>query len=84
VKIIVNMDFKRYYRLLAKCEMSSREYAIMKNSILEHESEHAQDSGTFTIVCEVGEAKMLLNHANRVYPDAIADIEQSIVRAREP
>jgi hypothetical protein len=84
VKILVEMNFNRYYRLLAKCEMSSREYALMKNSVLNHAPEHAQDNGTFTIVCEMGEAKMLLNHANRFYPDAITDIEQSIARAREP
>ena len=84
MKIVVEMNFSRYYRLLARCEMSSREYAIMKNSVLNHDREQGHDVGMVTIVCEVGEAKMLLNHASRFYPDAGPDIEKSIALAREP
>jgi hypothetical protein len=64
--------------------MSSREYAIMKNSVVNQDREQGHDTGTVTIVCEAGEAKMLLNHASRFYPDAIPDIEKSIALARAP
>jgi hypothetical protein len=64
--------------------MSSREYAIMKNSVLNQGQEQSHESGTVTIVCEVEQAKMLLNHATRFYPDAVPDIEKSIALAREP
>ena len=84
VKITVEIDYNRYYRLLARCEMSSRDYAIMKNSVVSTDGEHGQEHGMVTIVCEVGEAKMLLNHASRFYPDAVPNIEKSIALAREP
>jgi hypothetical protein len=84
VKIIVELNFNRYYRLLARCEMSSREYAIMKNSIVDYLPDQDRAAATVTIICEIGEARMLLNHANRFYPDATPDIEQSIALAREP
>ncbi|MGH7853856.1 MAG: hypothetical protein ACREP3_10475 [Candidatus Binatia bacterium] len=56
----------------------------MKNSVVNQDREQGHDTGTVTIVCEAGEAKMLLNHASRFYPDAILDIEKSIALARAP
>jgi hypothetical protein len=56
----------------------SRVYEIMQNASIEPCLSDDQFAPTTKLLCRLDEAKMLLNLASRVYPNAIPDIARAI------
>jgi len=77
VKMIIEMSLDHYDRFLEKCDMSSREYEILKNGLTESHRKDGHYERIIEIACEVPEAQMLLAIARRLYPDAVSAIEKS-------
>jgi hypothetical protein len=71
-----------YDLLVAECDITSREYTILKNGILTSDQSEDYERETIEILCEKGEADLLLDAANRLYPQAAPAIANGIALAR--
>jgi hypothetical protein len=76
MKILVNMPPENYDAFLNKL---SAAYALLKNGIVVHPSGATQDR-LIQIVCDVGEAEMLLYCARQFCPEAVSQFEEAIKR----
>jgi len=64
-----------YAGFLGRCLLSSREYAVLKNSVVD------RISGSLRIVeilCSPAEASLIRDHAKRFYPAAVPHIESAL------
>ena len=59
-----------YQSLLGRCLLSSREYAVLKNSVIDHVPADTRDANVVEILCVVDDAKLILDLAHRIYFDA--------------
>ena len=84
VRILVDIIFDHYHQLLGRCELSSPEYKILKSGVVIEDKERSLDMPVVRILCERNQALLLAGLARRVYPEAAADIENSIALMREP
>ena len=73
--VLVKLPIGIYQGFMSRCLLSSREYAILKNSLIIHKS---QDENIVEFLCRIGEAKLLLDHARQFYPNAVPYIEDRI------
>ena len=69
------MPVRIYFGFLGRLPLESREYAVLKTSIIE-----SAPPGEYNleILCEADDAELLLDHAKRFYPDDVPYIEQAI------
>lgn len=72
------MPLDRYDRLLWKVSKFSRAYEIMQNASIEPIRSDDHFAPITKLTCRLDEAKMLLDVANRVYPNAIPDIAKAL------
>ena len=84
MRILVDIIFDHYHQLLGRCELSSPEYKILKSGVVIEDKERSLDMPVVRILCERNQALLLAGLARRVYPEAAADIENSIALMREP
>jgi hypothetical protein len=83
VKILIEIAPEHYDGLLQTCELSSPEYAILKNGVVTRPQEDELDRRKIAIWCDVGQAARLLAAAERFDPTAAAQIAKEIELARE-
>jgi hypothetical protein len=83
MKVVVEIPFARYYRLLGSFEQSSQEAKILRNGMLDRDPEHAASVGRVMITCDVLEAQRLCDCALRLYPEAVTDFQKAIDINRE-
>jgi hypothetical protein len=87
MRIKVVMPLHVYHAFLGRCVLPSREYAILRNSLIDHIAD-ARPTDWVQILCAGADAKVILDHARRVYPEAAAYVERSIgsysIQAHEP
>ena len=72
MKVLVTIPVAAYHQLLSLCELSSLEYAILKNGVvrgIDDDDEKAVD-----IFCDADRAKTLLAWATQVDPAAASQI----------
>jgi hypothetical protein len=83
MKIIVEIEFEKYYRFLGRCDPTSSEYKLLKSGI---ETSDPRDPTVrlVMVLCASDEAKKLLELAEIICPDAVRDIKTSIDLARTP
>jgi hypothetical protein len=83
MKVTVELSVKHHEQLLRRSDCSSREYALLiyRCIVLRQRAERREPC--VEIRCELEEANHLLEHANRVSPDAACEIAQSISGSRE-
>ena len=67
-----------YRGLMARCLLSNREYAILRNSRIPYIAKESQDENIVEFLCRIDEAKLLLDHARQFYPDAVPYVEDEI------
>ena len=82
MKIIIEMFAERYESFVARCDIASREYAILKNGVIirDHTSDEQRVIG---VLCDEADAARLQLVATLVYPEAVLAITTAIERARE-
>ena len=81
MKIAVTFPVETYNGLLGRCLLASREYAVLRNGVVSHESDGCRDASRIRILCEADEAHMLFALAARAYPGAISQISKSMDRS---
>jgi len=64
--IVVKMPLDTYLGFLGRFPLSSRGYAILKNSLIQRTT--TGDSSIVEMLCENDDAKLILERANRFYP----------------
>jgi hypothetical protein len=74
MKIVVDMSPANYDTFLSKLSLV---YNLLKNGIVVHPSETAEDR-LIQIACEVAEAVMLLYCARQFCPEAVSQLEEAI------
>lgn len=80
--LLIRLPPEHYDLFVAACEITSPEYTILKNNIVaRHQSSDEQP--TVEILCDMEEAKMLLETARRLYPEAMPFIEDAMSVAPE-
>jgi hypothetical protein len=75
------MPVQIYHGFLGRCLLQSREYAILRNAVIGHEPESAREGNRVEILCDVADAKVMLDHAISFYPAAVPHIERAIANA---
>lgn len=68
MKVLVTIPVAVYHQLLSLCEMSSQEYAILKNGVVRGIDDN--DEKAVNIFCDSDSAKKLLAWAAQVDPAA--------------
>jgi hypothetical protein len=80
MNVFISIPIALYQALLGRCLLASREYAILKNSVINHVPTNVRDGNIVEIFCAIADAELILNLARRVYPEAIPYIEDAISR----
>jgi hypothetical protein len=68
------MPVKVHSSLLEACPLMSREYVILKNSLVQAS---ATGEPTVEVLCNASETALLLNRAKDFYPEAMPYIERT-------
>jgi len=76
--LLIMMPLDRYDGLLWKVSKFSRAYEIMQNASIEPCRSDDHFAPITKLSCQLDEAKMLLDVASRVYPNAISDIARAL------
>ena len=72
------MSSEDYELFVAECDITSREYTILKNSIVASDQSDGSERKTIEILCDKDEAA-LLEAAIRLYPKAAPAIANGIL-----
>jgi hypothetical protein len=83
VKVLIEITPERYELFLAECDITSREYTILKNGVISRDQSDGRDRRVIEILCDEDEATQLLDAAARLYPDAAPAIAKGLDVARE-
>jgi hypothetical protein len=83
MKVLIKMSQEHYDLFVAECDITSREYTILKNGIVTRDQQTGADRRTIEILCDREEADQLLDTATRLYPDAVPEIEKAIASSRQ-
>ena len=73
--VTVKMPLGIHSGFIGRCLLSSREFAALKNSVIEHGPGNAS---LVKILCEVVDANLMLDLALKFYHPAVPFIEQAI------
>jgi hypothetical protein len=76
MKTLVEMPLNDYDVLLAKCPATDREYEILKNGLITPYADSSDSTRTVVILCQPGEAELILRLAQRLHPGAAPHIRQ--------
>jgi len=82
VEIVIEMIPEQYDAFVAKCDVASREYAILKNGVVVRNPKSGEQR-MVGILCDKVAAARLLYAATQLYPEAVHAIASAIDRARE-
>ena len=77
---ILKMPVRVYFEFLRRCELTSREYAVLKSS----HREAILPGGDYNVetLCDVNDADLLVERAKQLYPQAIPYIERALASVR--
>lgn len=78
VYVSIVMPLDRYDEFVSKLDPSSRAYEVMQNVVIERSPKEGRFVRTARITCRKEDAEILLDHANRLYPDAVPEIRKAI------
>ena len=81
MKILVDIPMDEYNNFLQRCDATRPEYEMLKNGIITKDREKRP---AVEILCEVEDAKLILDLASEVYPHVARHVEESISLARRP
>jgi hypothetical protein len=73
LKVLLTIPVAVYYQLLSLCELSSLEYAILKNAVVRDIDD--DDESVVNLFCDSERARTLLAWATQVDPAAASQIK---------
>ena len=79
---MIQLPPEHYDLFVAACNITSPEYTVLKNNIVAT-SQNSEEPPTVDILCDLVEAKLLLETAKRLYPEAAPFIEDALSVAPE-
>jgi len=81
MNILVDIPMDDYNNFLERCDAGRPEYEMLKNGIITQDRDKRP---AVEILCDVEDARMILDLASEIYPHAVAHVEESINLARKP
>jgi hypothetical protein len=81
MKILVDICSEHYDRIVARVGRDSRLYAILMNGVVVYDRQAATPKKVVKVLCEKSDARIILDAAKTLCPEATGDIEQSIARS---
>jgi hypothetical protein len=75
---LIEMPVGVYQDFLGRCLLSSREYEVLKNSVVSRAPIYLRFRNVVDILCRLDDAKLLLNRSKLFYPGASSYIEEGI------
>ena len=78
MKITLEIRPQNYDALLSKVSKDSFTYAILKNGIVDNQSNDGDERRVIHILCEPFEAHVVLGVAKELWPDAAMEIKKCI------
>jgi hypothetical protein len=81
VKILIKIPPEHYDLFVAECEITSREYSILKNGVVARDIK--EDKRVIEILCDKEDADRLLDLAECRYPEIVPAIRAGLDLARE-
>ena len=81
MKILIHIPMEDYNKFVQRCDASRREYETLKNGVIKRDGKKRV---SVEILCNVEDAKMLLQLATQICPLAAPYINESISLARQP
>jgi len=80
--LLIQLPGEHYDLFVAACEITSPEYTILKNNMVARH-QNSEEEPTVEIICDMDDAKLLLETARRLYPEAVPFIEDALSVAPE-
>ena len=80
---LISIPIEHYQALVGRCLLASREYAILRNSVINHVPTSFREGNVVEILCALDDATLILDLARRVYPSAAPYIEKTMSLTRE-
>jgi hypothetical protein len=76
--ILIQMPLAVCRGFIGRCPLDSREYEILKNSVISHVPEYLREGNVVELFCNAKDAELLLARAKSFYPAAASYIEEGI------
>ena len=83
MKVLIRIPPEHYDPFVAKCDLTTPEYSILKNAVIAHHGKPGADQRAIEIVCDKEQALNLLDTARRLYPDVLPAIAAGIDLTRQ-
>ena len=80
--VLIRLPPEHYDLFVGALEITSAQYTILKNNLVARQ-QSSQEPPIVEVLCDLDEAKLLLEAAKRVYPDAMPFIEDAMSVAPE-
>jgi hypothetical protein len=81
--VLIEMPFVIYQTFLGRCPSLSREYELLRNSVVRQTPVYVRFGNVVECLCELDDAKLLLTRAKVSYPLASSYIEEGIRLAQK-
>ena len=81
--VVIEMSLPIHNGFLKKCGPECPEYETLKNGMILRRPEEDEFERIVQIRCDLERAKILLDLAAEIYPDAVPDIEKAIAAPRD-
>lgn len=82
--VLIEMPLAIYQGFLGRCPLASREYEILRNSVVNDTPLYLRVGSVVEFLCEIDDAKLILTRAKLFYPVAVSYIEEGIRIAGKP
>jgi len=82
--VLIEMPVTIYQTFLGRCPLLSREYELLRNSIVSRTPVYVRLETVVEFLCELADAELLLTRAKVSYPPASSYIEKGIRLAQKP
>ena len=79
----ISLPLATYLGFLGRCILSGREFALLKNSVVERAAHAPRGTIIVELLCTLEDAELLLDRASRFYPTAVPYIEEAVRRSRQ-
>ena len=76
--VLIKIPLQPYLGFLGRCLLSSREYAVLKTSIIERIPERQFSVDVVDILCETSDAQLILERAMLFYVEAVPFIRDGL------
>jgi hypothetical protein len=80
--VLIRLPPEHYDLFAGACDITSPAYTILKNNLVSRH-QTSDEPPLVEILCDMDEAKLLLEAARQVYPDAVPFIEDAMSVAPE-